>query len=401
MILLRRRSPERRVDASRLVSNVYPRRVRRAKRILGVVERLVRLGPSLEIDHGVAPQGPAARRRAPQTRAQTREQIQRENPLDDADAGGARDAFENDADGGVRPGDARAGIGNRRAVPLEREPAVARERPLGLGRREKVQRARAIHLRLRRFRAAIGIRRAMSSTRILLARRRIRVRVRVRRRLGRLGGELLVLFVFVLVGVEIEIGIVAVVAVVVVDGVGDEPRAGYPRATRVRGGASADDGRAVSAARRAVRAAEPRVVASRRRLAHPETQRVRARRARLAPEHRLRRVRAVAHATRRHVGVRGGGERVGRAGESPRIGEHGASLAFAAAQGFLFDGVDARGARGEKRRELRVRDGRVALVPPLAPLAAVAAALVAADGDGVFAHAAEVRRAVLAVHLLG
>ena len=60
-----------------------------------------------------------------------------------------------------------------------------------------------------------------------------------------------------------------------------------------------------------------------------------------------------------------------------------------------------RGARREKRRELRVRDGRVALVAAVAPLAAVAAALVAADGDGVLAHAAEVRRPVLAVHLLG
>ena len=240
----------------------------------------------------------------------------------------------------------------------------------------------------------------MSSTRILRARVRRRVRIRRRVRLRRLGRELFVLFVFVFVGVGVgvEIGIVVVV-VAVVHGVGDHHiRAGSARATRVRGGASADDGRAVSSARRAVRAAEPRVVASRRRLAHPETQRVRARRARLAPEHRLHRVRAVAHAARRHVGVRGGGERVGRAGESPRVGEHGASLAFAAAQGFLFDGVDARGARGEERLELRLGERAVVLV---ASVAVVGAALVAADGDGVFAHAAEVRRPVLAVHLLG
>ena len=81
-----------------------------------------------------------------------------------------------------------------------------------------------------------------------------------------------------------------------------------------------------------------------------------------------------------------------------RIGKYGASFAFSAAEGFLFDGVDARGSRGEERLELRLGERAVVLV---ASVAVVGAALVAADGDGVFAHAAEVRRAVPAVHLLG
>ena len=243
-----------------------------------------------------------------------------------------------------------------------------------------------------RFRAAIGIRRANP---IGIRRANPSARTLRARQLGERRVVVVVGVVFGVGGVGVEIGIVVVVVAVVH---GDHIRAGRARATRVRGGASADDGFAVPSARRAVRAAEPRVVASRRRFAHPETQRVRARRARLAPEHRLHRVHAVAHAARRHVRVRGGGERVGRAGEFPRIGKYGASFAFSAAEGFLFYGVDARGSRGEERLELRLGERAVVLA---ASVAVVGAALVAADGDGVFAHAAEVRRAVSAVHLLG
>ena len=245
-----------------------------------------------------------------------------------------------------------------------------------------------------RFRTAIGIRRANP---IGIRRANPSARTLRARQLG-IRHVVFVVGVVGVVGVGVEIGIVVVV-VAVVHGVGDHHiRAGRARATRVRGGASADDGFAVPSARRAVRAAEPRVVAARRRFAHSETQRVRARRARLAPEHRLHRVHAVAHAARRHVRVRGGGERVWRAGEFPRIGKYGASFAFAAAEGFLFYGVDARGSRGEERLELRLGERAVVLV---ASVAVVGAALVAADGDGVFAHAAEVRRAVSAVRLLG
>ena len=57
-----------------------------------------------------------------------------------------------------------------------------------------------------------------------------------------------------------------------------------------------------------------------------------------------------------------------------------------------------RAARAARRLELRLGERAVVLA---ASVAVVGAALVAADGDGVFAHAAEVRRAVPAVHLLG
>ena len=104
-------------------------------RLLRVEVRLVRLGPNLIIFHGAAPQGPAARRRAPHTRAQTHEHIQREVPLVDTDDGTVDGSSKHGADGGVGSGDARARIRRRRSVALEREPAVAREGPLRLRRR--------------------------------------------------------------------------------------------------------------------------------------------------------------------------------------------------------------------------------------------------------------------------
>ena len=103
--------------------------------LLRVEVRLVRLGPNLVIFHSAAPQGPAARRRAPHTRAQTHEHIQREVPLVDTEDGTVDSSLKHGADGGVGSGDARARIRRRRSVALEREPAVAREGPLRLRRR--------------------------------------------------------------------------------------------------------------------------------------------------------------------------------------------------------------------------------------------------------------------------